>query len=143
MISTIKTLLGVAFLSLVLAGCATNPRAMSHQHFTEDGQYRAVQISMHTGVANTPQQTVMIVYNRVDPRPIAVINGQTKILGEKLFDDLVKVIGTAGSAFIGGNYMLQAAEAKCPAGTLCGTLVQVQNTAGANAGSTASSSSGP
>lgn len=130
-----KTLLTLACLaSLALAGCATvPPTAVSHQHTSSDGVHWAVQITMHSGVPNTPQQTVMIVYNKFSKVPIATVDGQTKPLGEKLFDDLVSILAASTPAAIGGNYALLAAEANCPPGTLCGTLVQVQNTAGAQA----------
>jgi len=79
----------------------------------------------------------MVVYNKYSKTPIAIVNGQTKPLGEKLFDDLLGLVGSVGAASITGNYILKASESECPATTLCGTLVQVENSAGANAGSTA------
>jgi starvation-inducible outer membrane lipoprotein len=123
--------------TMVLAGCATTPSAMSHRHMTEDGSHQAFQITMHTGVPGTPQQTVMLVYNKSGATPVAVIEGQTKTIDEKLWDDLIQLVSTAGPAVITGHYILRAAEANCPTGALCGTLVQVQNVAGASAGSEA------
>ena len=122
---------------LFTSACATAPTADSHQHVTADKRHWGVQITMHTGVPNTPRQTVMVVYNKYSKTPIAIVNGQTKPLGEKLFDDLLGLVGSVGAASITGNYILRASEAECPATALCGTLVQVSNEAGANAGSTA------
>lgn len=123
---------------LLLGGCTTTPTAMSHQHISPDGTHWAFQIAMHSGILNTPRQTVMIVYNKWSRKPIAIVEGQTKPIGEKLFDDILTLINTAGASAITGNYLLQAAKVDCPPGTLCGTLVQVQNTAGASAESAAS-----
>lgn len=124
--------------SLALAGCATTPTAVSHQHTSSDGVHWAVQITMHTGVPNTPQQTLMVVYNKFSKAPIATIEGQTAVLSEKLWDDLISIVSTSGSAVIGGHYALQVAKANCPPGTVCGTIVQVQNSAGAQAGAESS-----
>ncbi len=89
---------------------------------------------MHSGVASTPQQTVMIIYNKWSKSPIAVVNGQTKTMGEELMGSIIQAVTSFGAAGITGNFMLKAAEASCPPTALCGTLVQVHNQAGANAG---------
>ena len=73
----------------------------------------------------------MIVYNKWDKKPIAFAQGQTLSLEDDLADKLVTLAASMGSAAIGGSFMLQAAKADCPSQTLCGTLVQVQNSAGA------------
>ena len=132
--------LAVVGVALFTSACATTPTSTSHQHVTADKRHWGVQIAMHTGVPNTPIQTVMVVYNKYSKTPIAIVNGQTKPLGEKLFDDMLGLIGSVGAASITGNYILKASEAECPATSLCGTLVQIENSAGANAGSTATAS---
>jgi len=125
---------------LLTSACATEPMSQSHSHVTADKRHWGVQIAMHTGVPNTPIQTVMVVYNKYSKSPIAVVNGQTKPLGEKLFDDMLSLVGNVGAAGITGKYILKASQAECPPTALCGTLVQVNNSAGANADSTSSAS---
>lgn len=123
--------------AIFLGACSTEPLSTSHSHVTADETHWGVQISMHTGVSNTPIQTVMVLYNKYQRTPIATVSGQTKPLGEKLADDMLRLVSSVGPAAIAGNYILRAAKAECPSGSLCGTLVQVSNQAGANAGSTA------
>jgi hypothetical protein len=125
--------------SLSLAACGAEPIAVSHQHVTEDGSHWSVQITMYTGVPNTPVQTVMVIYNQYNHAPIAMVSGQSKPMGEQLVSDLLAVVASVGPAAVTGKYILRAAEAECPTGTLCGTLVQVNASAGANAGADSSS----
>lgn len=136
--------------ALSLAGCATmanEPTATSHSFVAKSpaGAHLGIQMTMHTGVANTPQQTIMLVYNEHNKSPIAIVEGQTKTMSEELTAQFLSIFGGiatgATTAAIGGGYVLAAAEANCPPGTLCGTLVQVQNTAGASADAAADSSS--
>lgn len=136
-----KRLVTILVMSTVAmtSACATEPMSVSHQHVTPDKSHWSVQIAMHTGVPNTPIQTVMVLYNKYQKTPIATVSGQTKPLGEKLADDFLHLASTAGVAAIAGRYILKAAEADCPTQALCGTLVQVSNQAGANADSTATS----
>jgi len=127
---------------LVSTGCATTkPLATSHSYVSPDKMHMGFQISMHTGVPNTPIQTVMVVYHKYDKKPIAIVNGQTKTMDEKLFDDLLEIAKHFGAAAITGGFMIEAAKSgvDCPVAEICGTLVQVANQAGANADSTANS----
>lgn len=143
----IKRLLSIAVCALPLAACATLPSARSHQYVAQSsaGTHLGLQITMHTGVANTPQQTVMLIYRQDSKTPIAIVEGQTKAMSEELMAQVINIFGGvatgATAAAISGGYMLQAAQVNCPPGTLCGTLVQIQNTAGATAGAEAESSS--
>ena len=133
--------------ALSLAACATLPSATSHQVVAQSsaGTHLGLQITMHTGVANTPQQTVMLVYRQDSKTPIAIVEGQTKTMSEELMTQVIGIFGGmatgATAATISGGYVLQAAQANCPPGTLCGTLIQIQNTAGANAGADAEATS--
>lgn len=124
----------------LLGACASEPMSVGHDYKTSDGFHWAVQISMHTGVPNTPIQTLMVLYNKTQRTPIATISGQTKPLGEKLAEDLLHLVSRVGAAAITGQYILKAAKAECPPEALCGTLVQVSNQAGANADSSSSAS---
>ncbi|MBY0538459.1 hypothetical protein K2P47_03630 [Patescibacteria group bacterium] len=96
-------------------------------------------MSMSTGVSGTPVQTVMIVYNKYSKVPLAIVQGNTLRLSDRLLDAVLNL----GPNIVTGKYILKAAQAECPVGTLCGTLVQVQNTAGAEAGSTATAGTAP
>jgi hypothetical protein len=125
--------------ALALSACTSEPIAVSHEHVTADGSHWSLQITMHTGVPNTPVQTVMVVYNQFSHEPVAIVSGQTKPLAEKLVDDLVNLVASVGPAAVTGKYILRAAEAECPPETLCGTLVQVSSSAGANANADSSS----
>lgn len=131
-----KILMAVAMSStLVVSGCATlaKPIATSHEYVTPDGQHWAVQIAMHSGVPGAPVETITIVYNKWSKTPVTVISAHSKILSEELTAQVLNAVASFGVAGITGNFMLAAARAECPPGTLCGTLVQVQNTAGAQA----------
>lgn len=75
----------------------------------------------------------MVVYNAITKNAVAVIEGQTKPLSEKLVDDLVAILAGSAPAAIAGMYALKVSETNCPPGTLCGTYVNVQNQAGAQA----------
>ena len=141
-----KHLIAVGVTLVALAGCATTgePFATSHTYDSPDGMHRGFQITMRTGVPNTPQQTVLVLYNRYQTTPIAVVDGQTKVINEKLWDDIVKITTSLGTAAVAGGFAIEAAKAgvDCPHVTqLCGTLVQVATQAGANANSTSSASS--
>lgn len=140
----LKRIATIVLCALPLAGCATlggQPMAVSHDYVTPDAKHWAVQISMHTGMSNTPQQTVMIIYNQASRTPIAIVEGQTKTMSEELMGQVINAVTSFGTAGITGNFLLQAAQADCPPGSLCGTLVQVQNSAGASADSSADASS--
>lgn len=115
--------------ALSLGACANEPIAVSHELVTKDRSHWAVQISMHSGVAGSPVQTVMIVYNKFSKKPQAIVSGNSLTLSDQLFQAILNL----GPAIVTGNYILKAAKIECPAGTLCGTLVQVTNQAGANA----------
>ena len=133
-----KRFLTVPVMSTVLfiSACgSTEPMSKSHSLVTPDQSHWAVQISMYSGIRNTPIQTVMVVYNKFNKTPIATVSGQTKPLSEKLADDLLNLISSIGPAAITGRYILEAAESECPPTALCGTLVQVSNSAGAAADS--------
>lgn len=119
--------------STLLSACATTPMARSHQHVTPDKSHWAVQVTMHSGVYNTPTQTVMVLYNKYSRKPIAVVEGQSKELSAQLVDAFLAL----GPSMVMGEYLIKAEKLSCPAGTLCGTLVQVNNSAGASAGSSA------
>jgi hypothetical protein len=126
-------------LLFAVTACVKPPIAESHQHVTADGSHWAVQISMHSGVQGTPTQTVMVVYNKYQHAPIATVNGQTKIFSDKLVDALLAL----GPAIVHGQYAIRAAEINCPPGTLCGTLIDISNQAGASAGADASVGTAP
>ena len=132
----LKTALGVGMMAL--SACATAPLATSHQHVTEDGRHWAVQVTMSTGVPGTPVQTAMLVYNKYSKKPQVIVSGNTLLLGDRLLDAVLAL----GPSIVAGEYHIKTAEVDCPAGTLCGTLVQVQNSAGASAEAGAESSSG-
>lgn len=138
-----KRLLSLVLVAPLLTACATmgKPIAVSHDYVTPDAKHWSIQISMHSGVPNTPQQTVMIVYSTFSKTPVAIIEGQTKTMSEELMASVIQAVTNFGTAGITGNFMLQAAQADCPVGSLCGTLVQVQNTAGASADAAADSTS--
>lgn len=145
MINKVK-FLSVILCAPLLAGCATmakEPTAMSHKYMTPDKSHVVYQFTMHTGAPNTPQQTVTIIYNKVlgFKHPVVSVDGQTKTASEEFKASVMAIFGGVASAAVGGHYQLLAAEAKCPKDSLCGTLVQVQNTAGAAADSSAESSS--
>jgi len=123
---------------LALSACATPPMSASHTHDTPDGTHRAIQISMHSGVYNTPVQTVMLVYNKWSASPVAVVEGQSLTLSAQLATELLAL----GPSIVNGEYRIMAEEKACPAGTICGTLVQVSNVAGAEAGANSQSSGG-
>ena len=91
---------------------------------------------MHTGVAGTPTQTVLVMYNKKSSKPIAIVNGQSKVFSDKLIDSMLAL----GPAIVHGGYLLKAEKINCPPGTLCGTLVQVSNQAGSEANADATSS---
>lgn len=133
----------LALLTLLLAGCTTlakEPVAVSHSYVTPEKDFWSTQITMHTGVPSTPQQTVMIVYSKFSKTPIITVSGQTKTMSEDLWDKVFNAVTTFGAAGINGSFVLKAAEAGCPPGTICGTLVQVQNSAGAQAAADSSTS---
>lgn len=123
-----KITLGVA-LAATLSACAAAPIAVSHQQVTSDGRHWAVQMTMSTGVAGSPVQTVMLVYNQYSKEPRAIVSGNSLRLSDQLFQAVLNL----GPSIVAGEYHLAAERINCPAGTLCGTLVQVQNTAGATA----------
>ncbi len=135
---TVKVI-GLFALLAALAGCAPQPMAVSHELVTPNKAHWAVQISMSTGLLGTPVQTVMVVYNKFSKQPLAVVQGNTLRLEDRLLDAILAL----GPSAITGNYILQAAKVECPKGTLCGTLVQVSNQAGANAGANAAAGAAP
>jgi hypothetical protein len=141
-----RLLSGTPALFLVaVTGCATvgEPRAFSHTYESPDGMHMGFQLSMHTGLPNTPQQTIMVVYNKYQTTPIAMVNGQTKTFEEQLGADILQAATSLGTAAIAGGFAVQAARENvdCPHATICGTLVQVANQAGATAGAAAEASS--
>ncbi len=134
-----KTLLALMCAASLSACVGGVPIATSHELVTPDRQHWAVQMSMWTGVQGTPVQTIMIVYNKFEKKPIATVQGSTLVLSDRLLDAVLAL----GPNFVTGKYILKAAQADCPTGTLCGTLVQVQNSAGATAGSNSSAGTTP
>ena len=117
----------VLLIPLMVSACDTPPIATSHAHDTADGSHRGVQITMQSGVYGSPTQTVLVIYNNWNPLPIATVTGQSKRLDAQLVDALLNL----GPAIVTGQYRIKAEEVGCPPGTLCGTLVQVSNQAGA------------
>jgi hypothetical protein len=120
---------GAVLALLFLTACVSAPMSTSHQHDTADGTHRGVQISMHSGVMGTPVQTVMLVYSRWNSQPVAIVSGQSLQLGDRLLDALLDL----GPSIVTGEYLIRADDSDCPPGSLCGTLVQVNSSAGANA----------
>jgi len=132
-----RVIVGVCLVVTVAACTPPQPMAISHTHDSADGTHRGVQITMSTGVYNTPTQTVLLVYNKWTPTPVATVSGQSLRLSAQLVQALLNL----GPAIVQGEYILQAERLNCPRGTLCGTLVQVSNQSGSlsNAASTAAS----
>lgn len=120
----------LAITMLMALGACVPPMSVSHQHVTEDGRHWGIQLSMSTGVAGTPVQTAMVIYNKYQRTPIAIVQGSTFRLEDRLLDAILAL----EPSVVQGQYMLEAERINCPPGTICGMLVQVSNRAGAQAG---------
>lgn len=125
----ILSTLAIVFGLLALTACDMPPIAESHQLVTPDGSHKMIQVTMSTGVYGTPTQTVLAMYNKYSHTPIALVEGQSK----RFSAELVAAFLALGPSILHGEYKILAEEAGCPPGTICGTLIQVSNTAGANA----------
>jgi len=129
-----KLLVLPLLLTIGLGACAQAPSAVGHQYATEDGSHWFVQATMSTGVYNSPDQTMMIAYNKCSGgKPIATVTGQSQAFSAQL----VQAVLNLGPSAVAGRYYLEgdrliADSRDCTAGANCGTSVLVQNTAGAS-----------